>query len=135
MPCASDEWSCSRIYVASAASLGCWPDWRIQYCITIAIDAAPQPSFDCWTNGTSSQIPGSAAKRRVQKHRDTAIAFATRLRMGSALANRHNNEDEGSDSYDDEQEIAVIHSSGGEVALRVVLAGCKLCQFGIGERR
>ena len=82
--------------VASDASDGCRPDWRAQYCITIAIDAAPHPSFDCCTKGTSSQIPGSdfpepakipqvRGTERVQKHRETAITFATRPGIATAI--------------------------------------------------
>src|SRR5512146_745760 len=98
---------------ASAALVGCRPDWRIQYCITIAMDAAPHPSFDCGTKGTSSQTPVSAAEcakaaerptsaksariwgtERVQKHRGTAITFATRPSMTFALVDRDDDQDQ-----------------------------------------
>ena len=42
--------------VSAVASTEERPCWRSQYCMTIAMLAAPQPSFSCLMKGTSSQM-------------------------------------------------------------------------------
>src|SRR5438309_8742162 len=63
MPWAWGAYSACCISAASALT----PTGRAcclsQYCMTIAMLAAPQPSFSCFTNGTLSQMPEAPAAR------------------------------------------------------------------------
>src|SRR6266511_3015034 len=73
IPWPTRECSERNMYAASARSSGGRPSWAYQYCMTIAMLAAPQPSGDCLKYGTSSQTPlASSATTEAQSSTATA---------------------------------------------------------------
>src|SRR5438309_7354271 len=112
MPWAWGAYSACCISAASALT----PTGRAcclsQYCMTIAMLAAPQPSFSCFTNGTSSQMPeGSAAKTTPAKSVPPTHSINTRIRitrdMGSLSAHRDNNQNQRGDDDQDDNQVPV----------------------------
>lgn len=74
MPCALDEYNAFSISPASEALSGNRRCWRCQNCITMAMLAAPQPFFACFTNGTSSHtLDGSATHKNPHASIITAV--------------------------------------------------------------
>src|SRR5579864_2610345 len=129
MPWPSLEKSVRWISTGSASTSGlcCCLD---QYCITMAMLAAPQPSFSCLTNGTSSHTPGpSAASITPQRQRAANNFFIT-----APLAHGHDDQDEGRNSHDNPDQVAVAELATGKVGLGLVRAGGKLRQVFIAQR-
>src|SRR5579871_1414032 len=109
---------------AESAAATALPCCFCQYCMTMAMLAAPQPSFSCLTKGTSSHTPGpSAASARPQRQSATRNFF-----IGPGLAESHDQQDQHRNANQDEQQIAVADSAGGKIRLRALRAGRKLRQ-------
>src|SRR3954449_331858 len=85
--------------VAESISLACC---LRQYCITIAMLAAPQPSFSCLMKGTSSQTPGVAAKTKPQRHK-MQMSLCGIFRV---LADSHDNQHQHRDAENNQDQIA-----------------------------
>src|SRR5215472_12038898 len=95
---------------ASAAMAGFepWLCWRCQYCITMAMLAAPQPFFSCLIKGTSSHTPGLCARKTMpQRHRIIASLCGIREFIRACLADRNDDEHERSDRQNDPENIAL----------------------------
>src|SRR6478672_6680359 len=121
MPRALAEYSRRWIRSASEASFAAWPCCACQYCITMAMLAAPQPSFSCFTKGTSSQMPGrSAANNMPQTPSSTTTILTGRLNIGEVLPDSNNDQDERGNGYQNNDQIAIAQGAGGEVRLRFV---------------
>src|SRR5439155_25532376 len=57
-----------------------------QYCMTIAMLAAPQPSFSCFTNGTLSQMPEApAASAKPQRDRKSTRLNSSHVAISYAV--------------------------------------------------
>src|SRR5580765_2026219 len=118
MPWACLEYKTLWIRLASALpSEGC-PCWRSQYCMTMAMLAAPQASFSCLTKGTSSQMPGaSAAHNKLQRHSDAVSVLLTCNDMGPTLSHSDNDQNQRCDGQDDNDQIPVAQRARGKVGL------------------
>src|SRR4030088_2188146 len=91
----------------------------------MAMLAAPQPSFSCFTKGISSQMPeGSAAKSTPTTHSTRTMTRMTRG-MGFLLAYR--------DDDQNNDQVPVAEVAGGEVGLRLLSPRRQLCQFSIAK--
>src|SRR6266851_4051554 len=127
MPWAASECRARWICAASAVGLPDRPPCcSCQYCITIAMLAAPQPSFSCFTNGTSSQTPeGSAAKSTPPTHSIRTIVPMTRG-IGLLSAHRDNKQNQASDDDQDNNQVPVGEVAGSKVGLRLASPGRQL---------
>src|SRR5438270_12661964 len=97
MPWPSKEWSSCSICETSAtgAFIFCCCD---QYCMTMAMLAAPQPSFGCLTNGTSSHTPGGPAANSNPERHSRAASLFRKKRLIELLTNSYDNQDQRDDS-------------------------------------
>ncbi len=114
------------------------PWCRSQYCMTMAMLAAPQPSFCCGTNGTSSQRFTTSAAGMGTEAARIALTMAAPIdlrSMGWPSVHRDNDKDESSDQDEDDQQVVVTHAAGSKVVLSVLRAGGELRQFLITEAR
>src|SRR3982074_2964855 len=94
--------------------------------------AAPQPSFSCFTNGMSSQMPeGSAAKSTPQTPSIRTTILLMLGNMGWLCTHRDNDQNESGDGNQDNNQVPVAEIAGGEVGLRLVHPRCQLCQLGV----
>src|SRR5262252_6418554 len=104
MPWAFSEYSARWMAAASAsaAGIGLRLCCRCQYCITMAMLAAPQPFFSCLIKGTSSHMPGLCARKTMpQRH---SIVASLRGKPGFMRAHSpdcDNNEHEHGDRQND----------------------------------
>src|ERR1700730_8539202 len=131
MPWALAEYSVRWIWDASEAPFTGWPCWACQYCITMAMLAAPQPSFSCFTKGTSSQTPGkSAANSEPQAPSSRTVTLTMRLNM-LKLSDRNNNQDERGDGHKNDNQVAIAERACGEIRLRFLCPRSQLRQFSI----
>src|SRR5690242_18865032 len=98
------------------------PGWKAspccfsQYCIIMTTLAAPQPSFACLTNGTSSQMPeGAAAHSTPQTPVQKTMTVKVRYNMTSA----HGDDDQNQccDGNQNNDQISIGKSSGSKVSL------------------
>src|SRR5215467_15300009 len=105
----------------------------LQYCITMAMLAAPQPSFSCRINGTSSHTPGAAAKTKPQRHKIHKSLCGICRTMKTVLADGHDNQHQHRDAQDDQNQIAFAKSTGGKISLCLVGPCGQLGQFLIAE--
>src|SRR5215470_8424975 len=97
--------------------------------MTMAMLAAPQPFFSCFTKGTSSQTPsGSTANRTPQRHRGM-VAILRMLRSIGRLPHRDDDQNERGDTDQDDDQVTVAESAGCKVGLRLVGARSQLSQF------
>lgn len=89
--------------------MGDTPCWRCQNCINIAMLAAPQAFFSCFTKGTSIQTAGgSAAHTKTQAHRTTNSHRAlVRMDPRRRLADGDDDQDERDHRKDDDDQIAI----------------------------
>src|SRR5260370_22775612 len=95
------------------------PPCCCQYCITMAMLAAPQPSFSCFTNGTSSQrLGGSPAKSTPQTPSIRTTVLITRGGMGLPSTRRHDDQNESCDGHYDDNQVAVAASAAGKAGPR-----------------
>src|SRR5260370_24099339 len=95
--------------------------------------AAPQPSFSCFTKGTSSQMPeGSAAKSTPPTHSTRTMTRMTRG-MGWLLAYRDDNQNQTRDDDQNNDQVPVAEVAGGEGGLRLLSPRRQLCQFSIAK--
>src|SRR5438477_1823463 len=104
-----------------------------QNCITMAMLAAPQAFFSCFTKGTSSHsADGSAARRHAHASNSTAmwLWIFGNIRYS---AHRHNNENQCGDGDQNDDQVAVADPAGGEVGLCLVGARGKLREFAIAQ--
>src|SRR5215469_4807669 len=113
----------------------CTP-WAFQYCRSMEMDADPQPSSLCWTNGTSSQIPALSwdaargARPRTSARNKPRTTFLICVTSDSGLrrsTKRDREHDNGNRDQDDPQHIAVGNTACRKIALRLARP---LGQFG-----
>src|SRR5438034_11679663 len=136
MPRSRSEYKARWIWTASALGAAVRPCWSIQYCITMAILAAPHPFFSCLTKGTSSHSPdGSAATTRLQRHNISASVTEKYRVMRSVLSDCNNDQNQCRDTQYDEKQIPVTQSTCCEVSLSLVGSRSQLSQFCITQRR
>ncbi len=96
--------------------------------------AAPQPSFSCFTKGTSSQSAGAAAAAKTcpqQQPREQARASRGLM---PTLPNRHDDQNQGRNRHNDESAGRDCHIAGGKVCLRLLRARGQLRQLGVAQR-
>src|SRR5690349_4663809 len=86
----------------------------------MAMLAAPQPSFSCRMNGTSSQTPGAAPKTKPQRHKMHKSLCGICRTMKTVLADGHDNQHQHRDAQDDQDQIALAEIAGGKISLRLV---------------
>src|SRR5215831_2727813 len=94
------------------------PDCLAQYCMTMAMLAAPQPSGCCLIKGTSSHTASLALSRRLSSTETNGGAIMRRIRKN--LSNSDDDQDQNCDRENDEDKIMVIDVAGREVCLRFV---------------
>src|SRR5919204_5779698 len=100
----------------SALSPAACPACCSQYCITMATLAEPQPSFCCFTKGTSSQTPGgSAASSTLQRHKHATSALGERRSILSADC--HDDQDQRRNTQDNDEQVPIGQSAGCEIGL------------------
>src|ERR1044071_4038036 len=108
--------------------------------MTIAITAAPQPSFSCLMKGTSSHTPGGPAARSTPQstiatksiyHRSSPL----RLSPAVILADCYDDQDQYCNRNQDQEQITVAHRSRGKIRLGLLHSRRKSCQVVITERR
>src|SRR5260370_12597654 len=119
MPCAASE--CKARWICAAAAVGLLGRrWcSCQYCITIAMLAAPQPSFSCFTKGISSQMPeGSAAKSTLPTHSTRTMTHTTRG-IGLLLPYPADNQNQTREDDQSNDQVPVAEGAGGKVGLRL----------------
>src|SRR5437588_8938985 len=123
---------------ASALESMAWPRCLSQYCITMAMLAAPQPSFSCLIKGTSSHTPGVTAqsvarKAKPQRHKIATSLCGIERSMEIVLTDRHNNQDQHGNAQNDQDQVAFAEIAGGKISLRPVRTHCELGQFLIAQ--
>src|SRR5215469_12832178 len=113
-----------------------WLCCRCQYCMTMAMLAAPHPFFSCLIKGTSSHTPGLCACKTMPQRHNSIIASlcGTQDVMKIRSADCDNNEHEHRDRQNDPDQITLAQIPGGEICLRFVRAGGKLGEFFIVQR-
>src|SRR5262249_25614987 len=105
-----------------------------QYCMTMAMLAAPQPSFSCFTNGTSSQMPElCAATAMPQRHNNIAHLCGKPRAIRSRLANSNDDQNQRNDGQDNQDQVALLDPAGGKVGLGFISARRELCQLLIAQ--
>jgi hypothetical protein len=102
---------------------------RCQYCITMAMLAAPQPSSGCFTKGTSSQWPVCAGAQMAHK---LMIETVHGRRMPLRNYNYDNNQRH---AQYDQRDIERAQVTGGEIMLRLISFGRELRQILIAQLR
>src|ERR1051326_2750688 len=100
-----------------------------QYCITMAMLAAPQPSFSCLIKGTSSHTPGVAAKTKPQRHRIEMSLCGIFRAIKTILADSHDYQHQHRDAENNQDQIAFGKIAGRKVSLRFVGPCRQLGQF------
>src|SRR5579864_2879965 len=96
-----------------------------QYCITMAMVAAPQPFFSCFTKGTSSHTPDCpAASSDSISNRVVRLSAAAIIGPG-VLRSVHRDDDQYQhrDCQNNQDQVAVAETSGCKIRLRFVGAG------------
>src|SRR6478735_4967424 len=111
---------------AASISLACC---LRQYCITMAMLAAPQPSFSCLIKGTSSQTPGVAAKTKPQRHRIQMSLCGIFRAIEKVLPDCHNDQYQHRNAQNNQDQITLAETTGGKIGLRFVSARRQLGQF------
>src|SRR5947209_2101217 len=101
--------------------------------MTMAMLAAPQPSFGCLTNGTSSHTPGGPAANSNPERHSRAASLFRKKRLIELLTNSYDNQDQRDDSDNDPDQVPVAQASGGKVSLRLVGAAGHLGQIFIAQ--
>ena len=71
--------------------------------LTMAMLAAPQPSFSCLIKGTSSQMPGVAAKTKPQRHRMQMSLCGIFRAIKIFLADSHDNQHQHRDAENNQE--------------------------------
>src|SRR6478752_8592961 len=102
---------------AASISLACC---LRQYCITMAMLAAPQPSFSCLMKGTSSQTPGGPANTMPQRHKIQMSLCGKYRAMKTVLADCHDNQHQHRDAENNQDQIPFAEIAGIEISLRLV---------------
>src|SRR5215813_3706581 len=129
MPWALGEYSVCWITAASDPARSP-PVCFCQYCITMAILAAPQPSFSCLTKGTSSHRPPvCAAQRRPQRHTIAASLCGKPTVMKRPLAYGHDDQHQHRDRQDDPDQLFLTYVSCSKISLPFVGSRRKLGQL------
>src|SRR3954471_10708500 len=122
--------------MAAASALG-WkacPCCFSQYCMIIETVAAPQPSFGCFTKGTSSQIAdGAPADSRPQTPIQRTATLNARYNMQSAYGN--DDQDQYRDRNEDDDQVSIAKRSSSKVGLGFLRARSQLGQLGVIQRR
>src|SRR5437899_1349731 len=107
----------------------------------MAMLAAPQPSFSCFTKGTSSQTPGRSAASSIPHTPSNIRIVLTGVvqwlppAIAEALSNSDNNQNKRGDRHDNDDQIPIAECARGEIGLGVVHPRRQLCQFGVVQRR
>src|SRR5579864_3086480 len=118
--------------VAVGAELAGWAE-RVcaacQYCITIAMLAAPQPFFSCLKKGTSIHTPGSCARQSVPQRPNIRLSLRGTRFMEQLLANGNDDQHDHGDSDDNPDQIPITEGARSEIDLGFVRAGSKLRQI------
>src|SRR5215471_4537046 len=121
MPWALGEYSVRWIRAASAEEAWVSPACFCQYCMTMAMLAAPQPSFSCLTKGTSSHRPPVCApQKRPQRHTNNPSLRGMPKVTKSPLADGHDDQHQHHDGQDDPDQLSLTDVSRGKVRLRLV---------------
>src|ERR1700733_6835237 len=113
MPCAESVYKARKIWEGSASGSGDWPWCCSQYCMTMAMLAAPHPFFCCWTNGTSSHSaarPGAAVAAHIERV-TTAATPASLNSISEPSMDCDDDEDERCDANQNDEQIAIAHVS------------------------
>src|SRR5262249_43850843 len=101
-----------------------------QYCMTMAMLAAPQPSFSCFTNGTSSQTPAPCvAKAMPQRHNNIEHLCGRPRTIQPRLTNSNDDQNQRNDGQDNQDQVALLDPAGGKISLSFVGSGCQPGQF------
>src|SRR6478672_7770035 len=100
-----------------------------QYCITMAMLAAPQPSFSCLIKGTSSHTPGVVAKTKPQRHRIQMSLCGIFRAIKIFLADCHNDQYQHGYAEDDQNQVTLAEIAGIKISLRFVGPCRQLGQF------
>src|SRR6476660_1751468 len=95
----------------------------------MAMLAAPQPSFSCLINGTSSHTPGVAAKTKPQRHKIQMSLCGNCRSMKIALPNRYNDQNKHRDTQNNQDQVSGAKIAGGKISLRFVSPRSQLRQF------
>src|SRR6476660_2010573 len=104
--------------MASESRFAASPCCCCQYCITMAMLAAPQPSFSCFTKGTSSQTPGrSAAGSMPQTPSSRNPILTARPNILENLVHRNNDQNKNGHSHQNNDQVAITQRTGGEISL------------------
>src|SRR5215831_8371295 len=105
-----------------------------QYCITMAMLAAPQPSFSCFTNGTSSQTPAPCvAKAMPQRHNNIEHLCGKPRTIRPRLANSNDDQNQRNDGQDNQDQVALLDPSCGKISLSFAGSCCQLGQLLIAQ--
>src|SRR5882724_5394098 len=118
---------------ASAAASPSFACCLRQYCITMAMLAAPQPPFSCLIKGTSSQTPGVAANTKPQRHKMQMSLCGIIRAMKAVLADSHDNQHQHRDAENNQDQITFAEVAGVKISLRFVRPCRQLGQFLIVE--
>src|SRR4026209_619276 len=87
----------------------------------MAMLAAPQPSFSCFTNGTSSQTPGRSAARSTPQTPSSRPPILTAWpNIVEDLANCNDDQNENRNRHQDDDKDAITQGAGGEIRPRLL---------------
>src|SRR5260370_32190766 len=111
---------------ASAVGLSDRRCCSCQYCITIAMLAAPQPSFPCFTKGISSQTPDGLAANSMPPTHSTRTTMRITRGIGLLLMHRDNDQNQTGDDDQDNDQVSVAEVAPGEVGLCFLSPGLQL---------
>src|SRR5450432_3785520 len=101
----------------------------------MAILAAPQPSFSCFTKGTSSQMPERSAAGSTQQNPSSATAIlAMPLNTVENLSHSNNDQYKDGHSHKNNDQIAITERAAGEIRLRLLHPRSEPRQFSVVQR-
>src|SRR5215470_10446855 len=95
--------------------------------MTIAMLAAPQPSFSCFTKGTSSHMPEESAAKTTPPTHSTRTIVRMKRGIGFLLADGNNNQNQSRDEDQDNNQVAVAEAGHRLFHLLRVCVGCPQC--------
>src|SRR5262249_44752212 len=94
--------------------------------MTMAILAAPHPSFSCFTNGTSSQMLAACAPKAMpQRNKGIASLRGTPRTIRMCLANCNDDQNQRNDGQDDDDQVAVADPPRGKISLGFIGSCCQ----------
>src|SRR5215813_6699363 len=101
----------------------------------MAMLAAPQPFFSCGKKGTSSQIAGACANKRIPQRLIMKASLRWTRVMKNFLANGYDDQHYDSDGDDNPDQVAITQRAGGEIVLGFIGTGGELGQILIIQGR